>query len=206
MKNIIKSLIVVCAVGAIATGATRAYFSDTATISGETFSTGTLNVEATGDETYYIRGGVGVRTEVPVVFKNLKPGDTMRQWITLHNSGTLDIGSLTVQATNVTKNDSNLLGQIKTSIIGYSNGSSNAYFTPDWNTGGKAINNYLISGPVDIMSSGAMQYNQGVTNFTIPAGENDLIIIDYTVPTDMGNGYQGTTATFDLSFVASQIR
>jgi predicted ribosomally synthesized peptide with SipW-like signal peptide len=45
MKSIIKSLAIIIAVAAISGGATYAYFSDTATVSGNTFATGTLVIK-----------------------------------------------------------------------------------------------------------------------------------------------------------------
>lgn len=45
MKNIFKSLLVVVAVAAVAGGATYSYFSDTATISGNTFTAGTMDLK-----------------------------------------------------------------------------------------------------------------------------------------------------------------
>ena len=48
MLRIIKSLLVIVAVAAVAAGATGAYFSDTATIANNTFSTGTLDIRVNG--------------------------------------------------------------------------------------------------------------------------------------------------------------
>lgn len=48
MFKIVKSLFVIVAVATIAAGSTSAYFSDTATITGNTFSTGTLEIRVNG--------------------------------------------------------------------------------------------------------------------------------------------------------------
>ena len=92
MKNIIKSLVIVVAVAAVASVATWAYFTSQAVVTGQTFSSGTLILNIASNDTYLN----GARTTVPFHFDNLKPGDSMRQWITLHNSGTLPIDYLTV--------------------------------------------------------------------------------------------------------------
>jgi len=44
MLRIVKSLMVIGVVSAVAVGATGAYFSDTATVTQNTFSTGTLEI------------------------------------------------------------------------------------------------------------------------------------------------------------------
>jgi predicted ribosomally synthesized peptide with SipW-like signal peptide len=49
MKKIIASLTVIVLVALISVGATVAYFSDTATITGNTFSTGTLEIRVNGE-------------------------------------------------------------------------------------------------------------------------------------------------------------
>ena len=51
MFKIVKSLFAIVAVAAIAAGSTSAYFSDTATITGNTFSTGTLELRVNGQPT-----------------------------------------------------------------------------------------------------------------------------------------------------------
>ena len=65
MIKIVKSLIVIVAVAALAVGATGAYFSDQATVAGNTFESGTLSLDldpaTTGNAT-------------PVIISNIKPG------------------------------------------------------------------------------------------------------------------------------------
>jgi len=48
MLNILKSLFAIIAVTTVAAGSTSAYFSDSATIAGNTFSTGTLEIRVNG--------------------------------------------------------------------------------------------------------------------------------------------------------------
>ncbi len=203
MKKILLSLALVLAVASASVMATKAYFTSDVTVPGETFSSGTVTLNISADDTYQN----GVRTTVPVHFDNLKPGDTMRQWITLHNAGSLDIGHLTVQATNVS-DSAGLLGQILVSVIGFDNNPpfpNNAYFTPGWGTGGSAINSWLTAAPDDILSPSAVQWSPGSTPTTIAANQDDLVVVDFTVPTGMGNTYQGKSASFDMVFHAEQV-
>ncbi len=50
MKTIAKSLLFIFALASLSAGATWSYFNDTATISGNTFSSGTLAIEAGGQK------------------------------------------------------------------------------------------------------------------------------------------------------------
>jgi hypothetical protein len=193
MKKILASLAIIAVVSATSVGATKAYFTSDVTQTGVTFATGTL-----------IMTDASASWQLPVTFTNLKPGDTIRKWVVLHNAGTLDIGHLTVQATN--KSDSGgLLDQVLVSVIGYDNdGAHNIYFTPGWGTGGSAINPWMTTAE-DILSSSAAIYNQGITSFTIPSGQDDVIVLDFTVPSTLDNSYQNVSASFNLVFHAEQV-
>jgi predicted ribosomally synthesized peptide with SipW-like signal peptide len=199
MKRILLSLVMIVVASSVAVGATRAYFNDTKTISEETFSSGsvTLNIGAL-DDTYYIRNGVGVRTEVPVHFVNLKPGDTMRQWVTLHNAGTLPIDYLTVDKQSVSGTGS-LLSQIIVSASGKIVGGSEdyAFFTSDWGVK-PSISSWFS--PSDILDT---------SFYRTPAGqilpEQDYsVVFDFSIPTTVDNTYQGKTASFNMVFFAEQ--
>ncbi len=198
MKRILLSLLMVLLIGSLTVGATRAYFDDEATISGETFSTGTINIDITGDDTYYIRGGMGVRTEVPVQFIGLKPGDTMRQWITLHNAGTLPIDILTVDK-GTPSDTKNLLTQIIVSATGKIVGGSEdyAFFTPDWGVkpfvSGWFTNSDLLDHSFYRVAAGMIQ-----------PGQDYSVVFDFTLPASTPNDYQGATASMNLVFHAEQ--
>ncbi|MFH1183279.1 MAG: TasA family protein [Candidatus Moraniibacteriota bacterium] len=109
MKNIIKSLVIVVAVAAVASVATWAYFYDSSSSTGNTFSAGTLilklsdNNEAltTGDITASFGG------------TNLKPGDALpQQTMTVRNDGTIDANHIDLTVTLPTGNGSALADAI----------------------------------------------------------------------------------------------
>ena len=191
MLKIAKSLFVIVAVAAIAAGSTGAYFSDTATLAGNTFATGELEITAS------------VPAWQHVSFTNLKPGDTIRKWVTLENTGSLDIASLTLQTVNVS--DANgLLGQVQVSVIGWNNGGgmNNAYYTPGWGAGGQPVN--WLSTAKDVFSQSAVIWGPGPVPSVLHSGETDVMVLDFTVPTTLDNAWQGKTASFDLQFNAEQ--
>jgi predicted ribosomally synthesized peptide with SipW-like signal peptide len=76
MMKIVKSLLAIVAVGAVAGGATWAYFSSTATVTGNTFSTGTLQVRVDGEQ-----------SKVGFVFEGALPGDCKGGTYTVQNYG-----------------------------------------------------------------------------------------------------------------------
>src|SRR3989339_1504122 len=80
MKKIIISLAIVLAVGAIVTAATTAYFSDTETSTGNTFTAGTLTLDVLNqNET----------TPLNVAVTNWAPGDEALVNFDVLNSGSL---------------------------------------------------------------------------------------------------------------------
>jgi len=78
MKKIIVSLAIIAVVGAIVVGATTAYFSDTETSKGNTFSAGTIDIRVVGDNFTW--------TE-PAVLEDMKPCYTDYFNFTIYNDG-----------------------------------------------------------------------------------------------------------------------
>jgi predicted ribosomally synthesized peptide with SipW-like signal peptide len=94
MKKILISLSIIGVVGAIAIGGTMAYFSDTETSTGNTFTAGTLDLVVTtsgtgpAGKTTVNENGDGFNDNV--VFANLAPGDSGSIVWTITNNGSLD--------------------------------------------------------------------------------------------------------------------
>lgn len=196
MTNIIKSLLIIVAVAAVAGGATYSYFTSSATVSNETFSTGTVNLSITADDTY--QNGSN-RTSVLAHFDNLKPGDTMRQFITLHNAGTLPIGYLTVDKGTPT-DSAGLLSQIIVSTsCGIVGGAAPAFFTDDWGTKPTVSSWFSNSNILD-----APAYYRTPAG-EIGAGQDYTCVMDFSLPSTVGNAYQGATASFNMTFNAEQV-
>jgi hypothetical protein len=188
MKTIIRSLLMITAVATLATGTTHALFTNTVALSG-TFSTGTLHMSLTDGTTTNLN------------FANLKPGDTVRKWVMLTNDGTLDIGGMTLQTTDVS-GDAGLLDQVHVSVIGWNtNPGGNAYFTPGWNTtAGQPVNWYGTAG--NVFSS--PQWQSGTIPTTLAPGESIQYVLDFTVPTTMDDFWQNKSVTFNMNFTAQQ--
>jgi hypothetical protein len=185
MIKVLKSLLVIVAVGSIAVGATGAYFTSEQTVAGMSFGTGTLAITDTSQQ--WMKH---------VSFSNLKPGDSIRKWVVFTNTGTLDVDTLTVTKSAVS-DSSGLLSQIPVSIAASTPTSQQAIFTPNW-TGGTTAAAWFNNS--DILDTAYYRTGAGV----IHPGETYTVIIDFTVPTTLPNTYQGATAGFDLIFHAEQ--
>ncbi|MDR3559575.1 MAG: TasA family protein [Candidatus Pacebacteria bacterium] len=107
MKTIIKSLVLVMAVAAVAGGATYAYFSASATSTGNTFSTGTLKISIDGNDcTHHNPGFFGgvmynhdwddCHGSAKIDVNNAQPGNCETGKITVKNTGSLTARDLTI--------------------------------------------------------------------------------------------------------------
>lgn len=94
MKTILKSLAAIVAVGAIAGGATFAYFSDTESVDGNKITAGTLDLV------------IDEQTNIPVVIENAYPGQETSKTVRFKNAGsiqghlTLDFGGNLINSEN----------------------------------------------------------------------------------------------------------
>jgi spore coat-associated protein N len=92
MKKILVSLSMVGMVALVAVGATRAFFSDTATSTGNTFTAGTLDLKVDGNDSANSKFAIA----------NAKPGDSnvaTADYLVLNNgsiNGTLNFDTITV--------------------------------------------------------------------------------------------------------------
>ena len=188
MKRIALSLMTIATVAVLSVGATSAYFTDQEEIKGLTFSTGT--VEITVSQPSYQR----------MVFDNLKPGDSIRKYVTVHNNGSLDIASLKVSAVNKS-DDAGLLNHLTVALYGTVDGYEQGIYTPDWGTG-QPVNAFLNG--VDVLSTAV--YREATAGHLLLPGADDALVIDFKVPTTLGNTWQGKSVTFDLRFEAEQSR
>lgn len=96
MKRIIQSVAVIAVVSVLAIGATRAYFSDIETASGNTFAAGVLNLE------------LGAGNPIPFSLSNLIPGQSGTGKVTLTNAtGSID-GDLDIKIANFVQYENSL--------------------------------------------------------------------------------------------------
>ncbi|MFA6284910.1 MAG: TasA family protein [Parcubacteria group bacterium] len=177
MKNIIKSLVIVFAVAAIAGGATYAYFNDSKTISNNTFSAGTLTLDVTS-------GG-----SIPFSFTNMKPGDTGDQTFTIANSGTIN-GALSLTAFNVTNTGGkDSVGNLGDAVlVSFLDSSNNVIVSP------MTLNN---------LAAAISSLPQALDNLN--AATSMTYKLHWELPSGTGNEVQGDSAVMNATLNLQQI-
>lgn len=187
MRKILTSLVMIAVVSASAVAATSAYFTSEVVLGANTFSTGTVVLTDTRDSWM-----------IPFSITNMKPGDWNRRWVNLTNAGTLDIDYLKVNKTSVV-DGSGLLAQINVSVpCRVSTTPNAAYFTDDWGVKPTVASWFNDSNIID----GPAYYETAAG--VLHPGETYVCAFDFSMPTTVGNAYQGQSATFDLVFTAEQ--
>jgi len=194
-------------------GGTYAYFSDTETSTGNTFTAGTLDLTV---------GSADPTTE-KIAFNSLKPGDTSGDvgvtpiaW-EIKNTGTIN-GNLTIECGAITNNENGLTepeeeagdtdapGELGANLLvafWIENTSGNYYLKSD-GTNETCTGLPLPSDAYDILD------NYGETswaNLTTLAGgaSAGTFHVEYNLTPETGNDVQSDNCTFDLTFRLDQV-
>lgn len=157
-------------------GGTFAMFTDTSANTGNTFTAGTVVVDAT-------QGGTPVFASDNLTFNNMAPGDSGNTTIKVMNTGTLGEW-VKINSINTTGN----LFDATTTSTDTVNGQT------------QTANNYplALTPNADLTS--------GQTGYFIPAGGSTTIQLNYAFPLNAGNYYQGQTGTATINVEAVQAR
>jgi len=182
MKKIILSLAIIGVVSIGAIGATRAYFSDTATISGNTFTSGTLDLQIDSDPSPTLQDWSDGFTAPANYFSNLYPGFTAQQIIDIKSAGT--IGGMATLDLNRTSAWNELAGVLNFHVFFDANNTGN------WVDTG-------LNGTVD-------QYTQAYNLGLIGSSNIASVKIVWTVPTTAGNEIQSDSITINAVFGLNQ--
>lgn len=176
MKNIIKSLVIVVAVAAVASVATWAIFSSTATVNNNSFATGTLEIRVNGQP-----------TKAGFTASNMAPSDCKTGQFDVQNYGpphfggpsTLTAKELVISTGDFT-GDTALCNALTAKIERCAGSCETAYATGALNSVNEA--NLLMS-----------WYGGGLI-----AGSSITTKYEICLPTSAGNDLQGKTCTFDF--------
>lgn len=182
MKTILKSTLMIIAASAIVGGATKAYFTDTATISGNTFSAGTLDLKIDSNPSPSVATWENGFTNPYNPFAKIKPGDKGEQIIDIKNEGNVD-GNATIKLSRTSA---------------WNELASKLTFTMLYD----AENDGTF---VETGVSGALDAFTGIYALgTLPAGRISSVKILWSVPTSAGNEIQGDSVTFNAVFGIEQ--
>jgi predicted ribosomally synthesized peptide with SipW-like signal peptide len=160
MKKIIISLGIMLLTGGVVIGATSAYFSDTETSAGNTFTAGTLDLKVNGNDDV-----------LPMVWGsgNMVPGEIYNAGtVEVHNNGSIP-GKITLMVSNVISNEN---GELEPELSWSGTGNRLGRDLPDTevdptgydnNTGyGELWDQMGLKFYVDLNDDGVMQWNEPV--------------------------------------------
>jgi predicted ribosomally synthesized peptide with SipW-like signal peptide len=187
MKKILISLSVILAAAAIIAGGTYAYFSDTETSIGNTFSAGTLNLTIDG-----------LNSPLPhFTLNNVKPGDSGNYEVKFKNEGTIAGAHFFIKVLNLTDSEG-LNPESETgdkSESGPGELSSNVQITVTDGT------TSYFSGTLKALSllSNGVEIAGGLA-----ADSEKEITLSASIPGEAGNDIQGDTLSFDISAELTQ--
>lgn len=190
MNKILVSLLMIGLVIGIAGAGTWAYFSDTESVDGNTFTAGTLDLKISDlndDST----------SKLPFEIVNVKPGDSGSEKAKLKNEGNV-AGTVYVKISNIV-NEENGLKAPELALV-----------PPDTDATGELGANLIVTIKVD---GGAPLYSGPVNSFggaykvdgVLNGGASKDLIIDWSVPTSVGNIIQSDKLKFDVNVALVQV-
>ncbi len=166
---------------------TGALFSDSATVSGTSFVTGTVDINASA-------------ASVPLTMTNMAPGDTLTAGITVQNAGTLAERYAMSIKTDDAASDT-LAGQLAYTVkagvttcttAGFGSSGTEIYTGPLASSAGTKV--------IGDNTSGSQAGDR-----TLSAGASENLCMQVSLPLATGNAFQGKTANVTMTFDSEQI-
>jgi predicted ribosomally synthesized peptide with SipW-like signal peptide len=183
-RKLLATVVVLGALTALISLSVLALFTDTASVPGNTFTTGTVDISA-------------APASALVTFSGMTPGDQVTAPITLTNAGTLQLR----YALTSTSTENTLAGQLDLTVKSGVTTCTNAGFGADGT---------VIAGPGDLGNTVAINVignpAQGSQAGDRPlnAGASEALCFNVSLPLTTGNAYQGLTTSATFNFVAEQ--
>jgi predicted ribosomally synthesized peptide with SipW-like signal peptide len=204
MKKILVSLSIIGAVAAIVVGGTIAYFSDTQTSTGNTFTAGTIDIT------------VGSQGVMPVKLDDMKPSQVGYSNFTVTNSGTNPVNvTKTIQNIQTSENGINepeCKAEEGTWMDQHCNGYTEKKDIDSVITYDLSVKVYDNHGVLawnqtlnDMDQTIAQKNNQPSFLGMIPAGWHMDVTESYHMKADTGNWAQSDQMTFDILLTGTQL-
>jgi len=222
VKKILASLMMVALVCVLIGAGTFAYFNDTETSTGNTFTAGTLNLvpstSGTGPAGKYTvtAGGDGINGNV--VFDRVAPGDSGSITWTLQNTGNLN-GTLTMASTaTFTENGSN---EPEAAVAG-NNGGGNGDLDQYMGVRVKRDGSYFLGDASNYVPVSSLAAALNAESQALTAGGTITYVLEWQLATDLkdagpdgkfgtaddvqvdDNIIQSDTAAVDVTFTLTQ--
>jgi camelysin-like metallo-endopeptidase len=159
---------------------THAIFTDTQAVSGNTFSTGSVDITTSP-------------TSALVTFSGMTPGDKVTAPLTVSNAGTMALRyAMSTSITGSTTLSDGLTLQIKSGVTT----CSNAGFATD---GTSLYNNTLTGGAIGSNAQGSQSGDR-----TLNASANEVLCFQVSLSASAGSSLQGLSTTATFTFDAEQ--
>lgn len=173
-----------------------ATFTSAATGGSQTISSGTVVIAL---------GATGAATNrLNVNATAVAPGDTISRSVTLSNSGTLGLASLTLGVTATTSSslDTDATNGLQTTVSSCSVPWTEAGTAPAYTyTCSGSTATVLAATPVSTLKSTASSLS-GLHSLT--AGGTDYLMVQLSLPSSAPNSFQNITSTLSYSFTGTQ--
>ena len=184
VKKLLATIAVLAALAALLSLSALALFTDTASVPGNTFSTGTVDISTSP-------------ASALVTFSGMAPGDQVTNPITVTNAGTLALRYAVTSTTTENTLAAQLDLTIKSGVTTCTNGGFDTdgtvlYGAADLGstTGGNVIGNPAQGADTD--------------DRTLNASASEVLCFQASLPLATGNGFQGLTSTATFAFQAEQ--
>ena len=188
-RKVLGSLGVVGAAAAVAGLGTFGTFTDSTTPISTEVASGTVDIDLANP------GAV-----IPVTTANFVPGDSMTRAVTLTNSGTSALSSVTLGVTATTSS------VLNTDTVNGLQLSVKSCSVP-WTQGGTATapTYTCAGGSVTDLGTTAVISNRTLAGLnSLNPGGVDNLIFSISLPTTAGDNFQGKTSTLSLVFTGTQ--
>jgi len=161
-----------------------ALFTDTASVPGNTFSTGTVDIST-------------APSSALVTFSGMAPGDQVTNPITVTNAGTLQLR----YAVTSTTTENTLAAQLDLTIKSGVTTCTNAGFSVD-GTVVYATGDLGSTTGVNVIGNPAQGFQ--ANDRTLNASANEVLCFNVSLPLATGNAFQGLSTTATFAFQAEQ--
>lgn len=217
MNKILLSLLTIALVSVVAVGATRAYFSDTETSTGNTFTAGTLDLKLSDANEDWSNGV----TSTWVSPSNWAPGQEVKTSIFLKNTGTIPAEAVYANWKNLV-DPNGMANYIEVTWLSDSTGIATNNIGPfrtrydaianGGNNDGKLSLTELVHGVGSVNTPAPNQArfyadaDESYVTPVLPANGSGTfeIKLGYKFMESAGNDLQGKSASFDLALQAAQ--
>ena len=184
VRKLLLTLSVLLVGGSLLTFGINAVFTDTASVPGNTFSTGNVDISTSP-------------TSALVTFSDMMPGDVVTAPLTVTNAGG---GQLRYAVTSTTTEDT-LAAQLDLTVKSGVTTCTN---------GGFGASGSVLYGPADLGSTGGINVigdsAQGAQagDRTLNAAASEVLCFQVSLPLSTGDAYQSLTTTATFAFNAEQ--